>query len=129
VGRCNTTITNEDTVTLTVNLNDPNLVPFPASISDISLVGQDSEGQVEDEAGGGVEDEADSDGVEYCDGQAAPAYPDSCYDRNDLPEDSGFDDDDDSGGSNPEREEEDQSCGGEACTDDEKEDSWIEDEE
>ena len=32
--------------------------------------------------------------IKYCDGQSAPQYPDSCYDRNDLPEDSGFDDDD-----------------------------------
>lgn len=28
----------------------------------------------------------DNDDIQYCVGQAAPAYPDSCYDRNDLPD-------------------------------------------
>jgi hypothetical protein len=32
-------------------------------------------------------------------------------------------------GTNPEGEEADQSCGGESCTDDEKEDSWTDEEE
>lgn len=62
-------------------------------------------------------DESDED-IQYCDGQNAPQYPDSCYDRNDLPEDSGYDDDDKTA-----------NCGGESCTDDEKEDSWTDEDE
>jgi hypothetical protein len=54
-------------------------------------------------------------------------------DPKDCPDISGFDyssgsSDDDSGGSNPDGEDADQNCGGEPCTDDEKEDSWTEDE-
>jgi hypothetical protein len=32
-------------------------------------------------------DDDNRDDIKYCDGQAAPAYPDSCYDRNDKDED------------------------------------------
>ena len=59
-------------------------------------------------------------------------------DWKDCPDVSGFDyssssgsdndNNDDSGGSNPDGEEADQSCGGEPCTDDEKEDSWTDEE-
>jgi hypothetical protein len=50
--------------------------------------------------------------IKYCDGQAAPQYPDSCYDSKDLPKDSGYDDDEKTA-----------NCGGESCTDTEKEES------
>lgn len=48
----------------------------------------------------------------------------SGYDYNDNGEDN-----EDTGGSNPDGEESDQNCGGESCTDDEKEDSWTDEDE
>ena len=56
--------------------------------------------------------------IKYCDGQSAPQYPDSCYDRKDLPEDSKYDDDAKTA-----------NCGGVACTPTEKENSWVDGEE
>jgi hypothetical protein len=72
----------------------------------------------------------DDSGTKYCDGQAAPKYPDSCYDRNDLPEDSGYDDDDNDNNDNDNdnNDEETSNCGGESCTATEKEDSWTDEE-
>jgi hypothetical protein len=58
--------------------------------------------------------------IQYCEGQDAPAYPDSCYDRNDLPEDSGYDDDDKPNCNDVEY--------GTNCDGSEDEDSWTDDE-
>lgn len=58
--------------------------------------------------------------------------PHDCKDASGYDYDNGNDnsnDEEDTGGSNPEGEEEDQNCGGESCTDDEKEDSWTDEDE
>jgi hypothetical protein len=66
-----------------------------------------------------------NDGSNREDWRDCPDASDYDYESNDDNNNDEDNEDIDTGGSNPEGEEEDQSCGGESCTDDEKEDSWT----
>jgi hypothetical protein len=77
---------------------------------------------VEDEAGSGDDD--DDNDIKYCDGQAAPAYPDSCYDRNDRE-----DDDDNDGDANNNGQDDDEEVFGEITEGTEEDDGYIDENE